>query len=99
MRAMLGILMLTLAACGGESSAPAEPVATAPTADPAPKAAAGDVVARAARAARGVVAAGDAGAAQAALQAEGFTAETYESAMYAIAGDPAQAAAFVAASR
>ncbi len=97
MRAMLGTLMLTLAACGGESSAPAEQVA--PAVDPAPNAPAGDVVARAARAARGVAAAGDAGAAQAALQAEGFTAESYEAAMFAIAGDPAQASAFVAASR
>jgi hypothetical protein len=94
MRAALGILLLTLAACGGETPSPAEQAA-APAEGIAPAAPAGDEVTRAAKA---VAAARDAAAAQAALQAEGFTSESYEAAMYAIAGDPTKASAFVAAS-
>ena len=98
MRAALGILLFTLAACGGGTPAPAEQSA-APSGGTAPAAPAGDEVARAARAAKAVAAAQDAAAAQAALQAEGFTVESYEAAMYAIAGDPTKASAFVAASK
>ncbi len=87
-------LLFALAACGGgETAAPSPvqgdvaPTATTPSTD----------VVRLARAARGLAAATDDAGAAAALQAEGYTVETYEAVLYDVAADPAQSAAFQAA--